>query len=73
MPCAMCNASEPDELCRYHPKEKTDDWAEGNRVICDFIHRGKKLNWGKKYPKPEPLQVEVTTLQEPCEPYGGWA
>lgn len=29
------------ELCGYHTAAfGHDDWATGNRIMCDFIHRG---------------------------------
>jgi hypothetical protein len=30
----------PGELCLYHTAGQTDDWATGNRLMCDFLHRG---------------------------------
>jgi hypothetical protein len=30
----------PDDLCAYHTSSYGDDWATGNRIMCDFVHRG---------------------------------
>jgi hypothetical protein len=27
-------------LCAYHIAGQTEDWATGNRLMCDFLHRG---------------------------------
>ncbi len=38
--CAHCGRATIDGgLCTYTGSEH-DDWATGNRIICDFIHRG---------------------------------
>jgi hypothetical protein len=29
-----------DALCAYHSSSHGDDWATGNRIMCDFLHRG---------------------------------
>ena len=40
--CALC--AHPtlggDVLCGYHAAADGGDWATGNRIICDFLHRG---------------------------------
>jgi len=28
------------DLCAYHDAAHEDDWAVGNRIMCDFVHRG---------------------------------
>jgi hypothetical protein len=40
--CALCGGPSygADALCTYHLHSGTDDWATGNRIICDFVHRG---------------------------------
>jgi hypothetical protein len=40
--CALCGGPSygADALCLHHLHAGTDDWATGNRIICDFIHRG---------------------------------
>jgi len=40
--CALCaqpTLTERD-LCVYHLYPHADDWAAGNRIMCDFVHRG---------------------------------
>ncbi|MBI3627570.1 MAG: hypothetical protein HY220_02380 [Candidatus Sungbacteria bacterium] len=50
--CSYCGAeitatrSEEGEegeeaLCPYHHSGLGANWAEGNRLMCDFIHRGR--------------------------------
>ncbi len=41
--CAICGVTtiSGEELCSYHPSAAAPEgWAAGNRVLCDFIHRG---------------------------------
>ena len=40
--CTLCGhpAFNGDALCSYHFASTGDDWATGNRIICDFLHRG---------------------------------
>jgi hypothetical protein len=40
--CAQCGQPTFDSggLCTYHNSGHGDDWAEGNRIMCDFLHRG---------------------------------
>ena len=28
------------DLCGYHDASHEGDWAVGNRIMCDFVHRG---------------------------------
>jgi hypothetical protein len=39
--CAKCGGPTfgPEELCAYH-HDDGESWATGNRIMCDFIHRG---------------------------------
>ena len=40
--CALCaqpTLTERD-LCVHHLYPHADDWAGGNRSMCDFVHRG---------------------------------
>lgn len=41
--CAVCSApiAGADALCAAHPLWRDGDWAVANRLMCDFIHRGK--------------------------------
>ena len=40
--CVLC--AQPTlgsgDLCPYHTAGQGDEWAAGNRVMCDFVHRG---------------------------------
>ena len=40
--CAQCGQPTFDAaaLCVYHSSGQGDDWATGNRIMCDFLHRG---------------------------------
>lgn len=40
--CASCGqpVNDQGELCAYHTFGGGEDWATGNRIMCDFIHRG---------------------------------
>jgi len=42
--CALCGSpgATAGGLCAYHTSvpEGGGDWANGNRIMCDFIHRG---------------------------------
>jgi hypothetical protein len=39
--CAYCgfDTPSPDVLCAHHTCAVGNDWATGNRIMCDFIHR----------------------------------
>lgn len=47
MSCPSCGFGTTDELCSYHGAAPSaverDNWAEGNRAICDWLHRGREL------------------------------
>ena len=39
--CASCGLQLREAgLCPHHAFVNGDDWAEGNRIVCDFVHRG---------------------------------
>jgi len=40
--CACCGERVGDggDLCGYHVLGDGSDWATGNRILCDFVHRG---------------------------------
>lgn len=40
--CASCGLEilADSGLCRHHISSG-DNWAEGNRIMCDFLHRKK--------------------------------
>ena len=37
--CAQPTLTDGD-LCVYHLYPHGDDWAAGNRIMCNFLHRG---------------------------------
>lgn len=41
--CVFCGAELIDEhICSFHVYTPLGDgWAESNRIMCDFFHRGK--------------------------------
>ena len=43
--CASCgsNAGEVHEICSHHHMISGDNWAESNRIWCDYFHRGRVL------------------------------
>jgi hypothetical protein len=39
--CAYCGHATVGAWCDYHANvPDDDDWATGNRAMCDFVHRG---------------------------------
>jgi hypothetical protein len=39
--CAYCgDETIGSGLCPHHNLGSGDDWARGNRIMCNFIHRG---------------------------------
>jgi hypothetical protein len=40
--CAQCgNVTVGNaEICNEHLGYPNDDWAQANRMMCDFVHRG---------------------------------
>jgi hypothetical protein len=39
--CAYCGYPTVGAWCDYHANApEGDDWATGNRIMCDFVHRG---------------------------------
>jgi hypothetical protein len=40
--CVLCGQPTlgPDDVCAHHMSGHGDDWATGNRMMCDFLHRG---------------------------------
>lgn len=42
--CAACGLqlNGDSALCAHHHSLDADNWAIGNRVMCDFLHRGKE-------------------------------
>lgn len=40
--CAACGVALTHDfaLCPHHLGPTADDWATGNRIMCDLLHRG---------------------------------
>ena len=40
--CVLCAQPTPDseDVCSFHLYSSGEDWARGNRIMCDFLHRG---------------------------------
>ena len=40
--CASCGLqlAANTSLCPHHHAAHADGWAEANRILCDFVHRG---------------------------------
>jgi len=40
--CVICGYTTlgAGDVCAHHTASFADDWAAGNRVMCDFLHRG---------------------------------
>ena len=40
--CVVCGYATlgADEMCSHHAASFTADWAEGNKLMCDLLHRG---------------------------------
>ncbi len=41
--CGYCGADivGEEDLCPYHHSDADVNWAAGNRLMCDFFHRGR--------------------------------
>lgn len=40
--CPSCGLQLRDaEICPHHHTVYGDDWATSNRIMCDWLHRGK--------------------------------
>lgn len=55
--CAACGLQLRGDsaLCAHHHSLDADNWAVGNRVMCDLLHRGK-----------EPLRLREMTVDTEC-------
>lgn len=63
--CAYCGYPTLDDgMCAYHAvgqgASDLDNWANGNRVMCDFIHRGILLDAA-----PTNTRTSTADLDEP--------
>ena len=63
--CVLC--AQPtlsrDDVCAYHLHGHGDDWATGNRIMCDFLHRGVVPPAPSE--RPGALELLVEALDEP--------
>ena len=51
--------------CAYHTNpEGRDDWATGNRAMCDYVHR-RIVGPGRRARTRSPFEVVVHDLQTP--------
>lgn len=39
--CSQCGLETSSELCVYHHASAPEGWAQENRIMCDFFHRGR--------------------------------
>lgn len=39
--CGLALAGDAD-FCPYHQTGYAEDWAVANRIMCDFVHRGRE-------------------------------
>lgn len=47
--------------CDYHARSDEDQWAVGNKILCDFIHRGRIP---ARLPFPERINELIYDLNE---------
>jgi hypothetical protein len=73
--CTLCGhpAINGDALCSYHFASTGDDWATGNRIMCDFLHRGILLSSARVIPitprrRPIDGPAGETARHEPPRP-----
>jgi len=59
--CAICGlpAAGPGEICVHHLSFPADDWATGNRIMCDFLHRGIVLAGPRERSDDSDVLVEL--------------
>lgn len=62
MICASCGCEGQNELCNHHVISGAhDQWAETNRIMCAWIHRGripKRLSQRDRDMGETPIVVE---------------
>ena len=66
--CALCGVSVYGSnlaICPYHFGGGPEDWAAGNRVFCDFMHRGVVPVTPPGY--SDDLFAEMRIRADPCE------
>lgn len=52
----------PDDFCAHHTSGHGDDWATGNRIMCDFLHRGIVSSTPRELADPS-IELLVGTLE----------
>ena len=52
----------PDDFCGHHTAGHGDDWATGNRIMCDFLHRGIVSPTARERTDPS-IELLVGTLE----------
>ena len=55
----------PGQMCDHTSLTDHDDWATGNRIMCDFIHRGI-IAPGDLTAPPFPLHVMPEEIGAPA-------
>ena len=68
--CASCGLqliTNPN-LCPHHHAAHPDSWSEGNRILCDFVHRGIVP---RRAPLQAPRQGDLETDHMTAR-RGGW-
>ena len=62
--CVLC--AEPtlgdQDVCVFHLYGHGADWATGNRIMCDFLHRGVVPPAAAE--RPDALDLPIETLDE---------
>lgn len=54
MTCPICLSETEHLICPYHVVSE-EQWAQGNRILCDGLHRGK---WAKRL-APEEREAAI--------------
>jgi hypothetical protein len=66
--CVLC--AQPtlgrEDVCGFHLYGHETDWATGNRIICDFLHRG--IVRGASPERFDAFDVLIETLDEALVP-----
>ena len=60
--CVQCAQPTVGELCSHHAVAHGADWATGNRIMCDFLHRGIVPAIPDDVPDPS-IEFLVDTLE----------
>ena len=67
--CSKCGASLPEDydmsICSHHPLEESEKWSINNRIMCNYLHRGKPL------PRLKSSERDLDDMT--TEVRGGWA